>query len=340
MADSDQFLISKVPAKLIISGEHSVLYNNYAVTSAIPYYMSCSASFDIKEDRNPCYLIYLPDINYYSSFSIDELLSTLDKTTQELYNSTYFLAVCTIGLFCREFKEEILNCKYRNNIKIEVKTDKKILGFSGIGSSAMLIVSIIKTLSSLYKINISNNLFLKLAIKIENIQHGKSSGIDIKTVFYQDNLFFFSNRFKVIKTNLLHKILIIDTGKACSTKDSVEYVAKKNFDKAIWRDFEQCTTNIFQSLCQNSYSDFLSNIITNNNLLNLIGIIPKNIYNCLQEMQFYNYAAKISGAGTITGQGAGIISVFLSPSYSDQDIFNIKNISKKYLSNNPRIIAI
>lgn len=264
----------KSPAKLIITGEHSVLYNQTAVTCAIDKYLYC-----------------LKDENTKNNYGQDTLVTACLRAFFEYTKIPPRLAPFKIA--------------------------STIARKSGLGSSAALIVSILLYLQRFFHVKLDEKTFLHLAQKIEDIQHGKSSGIDIKTIFYGGVCAFegseFAGRVQDQK-HLLQDITIVNTGHSrYPTRMVVEYV-KQNHQKdtGIWTAFAQIAKGIYKAIELGNLSEFNALLAQNQKLLEKIGVVSPRVVEFIQDLSVIGLTGKVCGAGTIglTDEGSGFLGIF------------------------------
>jgi mevalonate kinase len=97
---------------------------------------------------------------------------------------------------------------------------------AGLGSSAALSVAIVKFLG---EIGLQNQDPFALALSLEDIFHGKSSGIDVAAVLEGHPILFQREQQSVpLALSWLPKLYLFDTGLRSSTKACVEQVIKLN----------------------------------------------------------------------------------------------------------------
>ena len=82
-------------------------------------------------------------------------------------------------------------------------------------------------------------------------------------------------------------------------------------------------SKIKESIINNNQKELINNIKENHKLLDKIGIVPSNISKFIKEIELFNGGAKISGAGAIRGNNAGIIFAICKEKY-------LNKICKKY----------
>jgi len=287
-----KIMIVKSPAKLIVTGEHSVLYNQTAVTCAIEKYLYCSTNMHKSQLHHN-----------------DALVKTCIKKFFNYYNIPF--------------------------ADVPFKICSTIPTKSGLGTSAALIVSILHYLHRLFRISIFEKDFLNLAQEIENFQHGKSSGIDIKTVFY-GNICSFHNSDVPLKLKpkegILSEILMIHTGRSkFSTRDVVLYVKEKfKNDTPLWNDFSQIGKSIKNAIESGDHSNLAFLLSQNQLLLQKIGIVSEKVTNFIQDLTNIDIYAKVCGAGTIgcKDNNCGFLGIFHK--IADDSYHGLVKIAEKY----------
>lgn len=302
----------KAPAKLIISGEHAVLYDCPALSLAIQRYSHCLSHFDFTHDFS--LKIKLPDFQITESFSLDEFKTTAlaihqrytqfqagELTIAEVLKAPTDLVICALSLF-----EQSHSLKH-GNWQFELHSD--IPMGMGLGSSASIIVSLIKVLDAQHNTELSHDSLLALAKEIESYQHGKSSGLDPATILNGGAIHYNVNQtIQLPELNQL-KVWLIETGTPqSSTGEAVMHVQQFANETELWQKFKQTTLAIEQALIQNATDTLTLEISHNQRLLEQIGIVPKHVKAFIQELEVnYNAHAKICGSGAVRGEKAGVI---------------------------------
>lgn len=219
-----------------------------------------------------------------------------------------------IGIKTKPLEIEIYSQLFENNKKI------------GLGSSASLLVLIIKSILKLYGVKIEKNKIFKLAVLI-NIKLGKKgSNGDVACILNGCNTIYTSYDFskflkfksfskeidkdwkklKISKfNNKKYKFYYIWTEKEASTDNLIKYINKfknNNLYENKILEIEKLTIESIKNL--NNEKIFLENIRKNNKLLIDLSFILKNnlvvddIFKVLEISKKYkNMYVKISGAG-------------------------------------------
>ena len=308
-----------VPAKLIVSGDHSVIYNSQAVICAVNIFLNvkihkiASQKIIIKDGKNT-YQKLLKD------FSIEHA------------NDNQILEIIRIFFDTTKIPLRGMKIVIKNNIPIGC----------GLGSSSALVCGIVFGLNKIFNCRKKIAELISISTQIENIFHGKSSGADIHTVVKGGIIYFNKGKTKKI-AHQIDEIWIVDTGRpSFSTHNVVEYVFD-NFASSndLWSKIGKLTTDIAKIMPGNE--KVKKKIEQNEKFLEKIGVVTektKEFINNLKEQKIY---AKICGAGTIAERevdgGNGIIGIFQTLTYDQQKYLkticknNKMKFKKVYISN-------
>ena len=282
---------AKVPAKLIISGEHAVLYNGRALTCAINLWMNVEVRKTFR------YRVVVEQDRKKTVVNLDDGFpeNKMDNPLCEIYRQFVLFTECNI-------------------YGIKVKINTEIPSRCGLGSSAALVVGMIKALDDLFQTHLSQYKITLLAKNCENIFHGKSSGIDVQTILRKGIVSFDNGKVRNYRQKF-NQICVIDTGKPqFSTKEVVCFVSKTNgSDSRLWENFCDIThgieRNIFTKTKEVNYL-----IDQNERLLEYIGVVSKRTMDFIKLLKKYGIHAKVCGAGTIGAQekfaNNGVVAVF------------------------------
>ena len=279
---------AKVPAKLIMSGEHAVLYNGRALTCAINLWMK----IEIKRIFRYRVIIGQGAKKEVIKLNNDFPENKMDNPICEIYRQFLLFTGCEFyGIF--------------------IQIDTEIPSRCGLGSSAALVVGMIKALDNLFQTHLSDYKMTLLAKNCENVFHGKSSGIDVQTILRTGIVSFDNGKVRNYRQKF-NKICIIDTGKPqFSTKEVVGFVEQKCAnDDAIWSDFYDIVSNEETLMLKGKNINYL--IDKNERLLEYIGVVSKKTADFIRLLKKYGIHAKVCGAGTIGEKDTnnGIVAVF------------------------------
>ena len=305
-----QSLTARAPAKLIISGEHSVLYGQAAIAMAVNRYTTTTTRWS----DSPHVHFNLLDLAYAKKFTLAALRSVSQRLKQDY--TAFLNGQCKItDVVKRPF--ELLQYSVANLLDqlslplakgVEIQVDSTIPLGCGMGSSAAAVVSTIYALTNIFNLNWQTADYLRFGKEIESLQHGKSSGLDLHLVTHGGCVRFQNGMAQTRQWPNL-PMYIINTGQPQSTTgECVAQVASKFAkDKNLALAFRLVTEQIDQALMHNQLNIFKQAIRANHNLLLNIGVVPNKVANFIQELEANGAAAKICGAGAVRGDNAGIV---------------------------------
>lgn len=314
-------LTATAPAKLIISGEHSVLYGQPALAMAINRYTSTTTTWSSTSKIH----FDLLDLSYAKSYT-RQALRNIAKNLHDDYSN--FLAgeknISGVIKFPFELLQysvsrllEVLNVKLSRGVDICVESNIPI--GCGMGSSAAAVVSTVSALATLLHCNWKNSDQLAFCREVENLQHGKSSGLDLHLATH-GGCVRFENGVAQARSTPKIPLSIVNTGRPeSSTGACVTSVASAfTNDSTLAREFAVVTNLIDTALVANDTLEFKRGIRANHSLLRRIGVVPDKVANFISDIETVGGAAKICGAGAILGDNAGVVLLV-----ADHDVQNI-----------------
>ena len=201
-------IISKAPGKIILFGEHAVVYGYPAIAVPIDaVQVKVSILPVIIENQS---IIKIRNIGWHENIPFTDL-GEYDPIRTSVEN-----------LFA------LINQKPPH---FEMTISSSIPIAAGLGSSAALAVAITKSMSQFLGIHLSNDEINALAYKSEEVQHGSPSGIDNSVITLgQPILFRKSKPISQIKIKSPIQIILADSGRRTLTKEVVSFV-KQNLEK-------------------------------------------------------------------------------------------------------------
>ncbi|MBS0654221.1 MAG: mevalonate kinase [Verrucomicrobia bacterium] len=295
------------PAKIILTGEHSVVYGMPAIVTAINRF----AYTEIAATATSRIHLTLADLKEKASSTFDTLRLLRDRLLESYH-------LCLNGsLSIRQvlqrpaelFQFTLINLidtfqtKIKNGLKVKVHSEIPI--GCGMGSSAATIVSVIRAFTHYLNLDINLDWLYRLSVEAERLQHGFSSGIDSYISLNGG-----AARFQNGKAHPLllpeMPLYIVNTGKPeSSTGECVMNVASRFKTSTIWKEFEAVTNHIERAL-----GDDLAPLIRHNHeLLTHIGVVPTKVQQFIKELEEAGASAKTCGAGAVYGESAGIVLV-------------------------------
>ena len=301
------------PGKLILSGEHSIVYGHPALAMAVDRYVTAVAT----PQSAPLISFDLSDISYQRKLTL-ATLHTLKNRIKEKYQQfvngdfkirnvlqkPFELAQFAFSLFF-----EVLNIKLTQGIKIHLQST--IPMGCGMGSSAATILSIVHAIANHLQVDLPPEMFLRLGQEAENMQHGYSSGLDLKVSLYGGCLYLHDGQLE--KRNVPEiPLYLINTGSPETSTGQCVTAASRIFKTSqIGNDFADVTRAMDNALQANDVNSTRTAIKANHELLARIGVVPQSVNNFIHEVCTQGGAAKICGAGAVAGDKAGITMVII-----------------------------
>ena len=195
---------ASAPGKIILFGEHAVVYGQPAL--AVPV-NQVHADADVSDSDRAGIWVNAPDIRLHAEHSRLALDDALAATISAVYEK--------IGIPLPE-KEGV-----------EIKVTSTIPLASGLGSGAAVSVAIIRALSAHLGQLFTDEQVNEIAYEVEKIHHGTPSGIDNTVVTYGKPIFFIKEQpIELLTVAKPFTIIIGDTGIPAPTKESVADVRK------------------------------------------------------------------------------------------------------------------
>lgn len=305
-------LIARAPGKLIITGEHAILQGIPAIAIAINRYCDTTitsqskprilfnlVNLEHKRERTIRYLKHVKNIlqERHNSFTKGE------SSIKDVIKEPFYLLEYTAGAFMDK-----LNVKFKQGFSID--TNSSIPTGCGMGSSAAAIVSLNYALSHFLEKSLTIDELFQLNLAAENLQHGRSSGLDLQ-ISTRGGCIHFS-RETITPINFPDMPLcIINTGiPESTTGECVAHTRPLFNDPELVTAFTEVSNYIFEALQNNEKEILFKNIHRNHLLLHRIGVVPENIHQLVLQLYQQGIHAKISGAGAVRGNNAGILLIF------------------------------
>ncbi|MHA1685331.1 MAG: mevalonate kinase [Candidatus Heimdallarchaeaceae archaeon] len=190
------------PGKIILFGEHAVVYGYPAIALAIDKRVYCRAT----ESSHGYATI--------KSINFEEGKTYVISDHQTLPKS--FLPLSAVI-------SKLINTTSKKKLPA-LTIESELPASSGLGSSAATAVALIQCLSSFYKINLSLDDICKYAFEAEKIQHGTPSGIDNTISTYGGGIYFKQGDLTRLNISLDATIVVADSNIPRSTRELVEKV--------------------------------------------------------------------------------------------------------------------
>ena len=315
--------IFSAPGKIILFGEHSVVYGYPAIVTAIKLRTKCIVTESLRNEVQ---------LSIFSKYSLNGSSTglkreyimnkeqnefiTQDSNHEQPVNPAYYFIT-----------EKVLNLSTSNKYP-HIHISSQIPPGIGLGSSAANSVASLASLSAYMGLNLSMEELNELAFKAEEITHGKPSGVDNTISTYGGIQFYREKKFSQLNIpNFSSYVVIVNSGIPRNTKTYVEKVAKSlEEDKSKYQNILEEIGNltiIAKSSLMEGNIQKLGNLMTQNHLLlEELGVshpILTDLTNSLVKLG--SLGSKLTGAGG----GGCIISLFDDYQKANRAIEEMKN---------------
>ncbi len=320
-----KMLTVRTPGKMILSGEHSVVYGRPALAMAINRYTETTISGHHQTAPTKNILFNLLNFRYHQEQSLPAL-QRLKKNIQEKYQKFLQGQYGIRDVLKEPFElmqfavtHLIDNHKVQLPQGIEIKTESTIPMGCGLGSSAAAIVSAMMAVTHFSKLEIDIESCYQLAWEAENMQHGHSSGVDVYLVLHGGCIRFQKGGEKEIRPIPRRSFFLVNTGRPHVLNGRSGKFCSQILERryALLDEFAEVTDRIDQALQRDDEKILIESIRRNHLLLDRIGVVPNRVKQFITEIEKRNGAAKICGAGAVRGDAAGIMLIVSSEDIAD-----------------------
>lgn len=325
-------MIAVAPGKLILSGEHAVVYQKPALTLAIDRYIQTKMTTSNKNS------VTLSLLSQQCQFTFEKL-ATLKQHIDNQYR-LFLNDKCKVteilsrpaDLACYIIADVLENFSLKPTTGFNVNIRSNIPTGCGMGSSAALIVSLLFATRDYFNLDLADDRLMNHAIFLENLQHGRASGLDVR-ISMQGGCLYTNGENIVVKSLPKIPLYIVNTGKPVTTTgECVTKVAQHGNNEPLWQDFSTATDAIKLAFDNNDLPSLQRHIKRNHQLLVDIGVVPNRIQTFISDIESAGSAAKICGAGAVRGDTAGIVLI------ATDNITSLKNTCEKYGFSHEEII--
>ena len=294
--------IAKAPGKIILFGEHFVVYQNKAILGAINKYARVTT-----EKTNTDNILISSSLGQ-SSIQKDEDVSNVEKK----FRPFFYIA-----------KQVIERNNFEKGITIKIESDIPI--GAGLGSSSACCVAAAASILNLFN-DTDEKEVLELAINAEKTIFPNTSGADC-TVSVSGGIIEYQKEkgFSKIETENEFNFIIIDSEQVHSTDKVVERVRKfKENNSDVFTELcseeERLIAKALDSMKKNDLETIGKCMAQNQMFLEQIGVSNDELLSITKEIEKITFGAKITGAG----DGGCIIAL----TQKDDDLSEYVNTTK------------
>lgn len=192
---------------------------------------------------------------------------------------------------------------------LNIQTQSNIPIGCGLGSSAASVLSLLRGVGHYFRVEFRPDWYLKYSLEVERLQHGHPSGVDSYISLHGGCALFQQGNATPVPMPR-DTMYLVNTGTpAATTGECVVQVRRGHEHDTIWNDFEAVTRALADSIRANDIEGVRRCIRENHRLLVHIGVVPARVQQFIADVELAGGAAKICGAGSVTGEAAGIVLV-------------------------------
>lgn len=295
------------PGKLMLFGEHAVIYGHPCIVTAVGQrlYLTVSQIANSKS-RIAELQVEAPDV----------AVTNYTKSLEHLGEGDIPKGARFIEIAVKNFAE-----KYQINTGLRVTTKSDFSSLFGFGSSSASTVCVIKALSELFEVSLSNKEIFDLAYKTVLDIQGKGSGFDVAAAIYGGTLGFVAGG-KVIESLAVDELPLVVgySGVKADTTEYIKLVSEKaaQFPEIFTTIFDQIaalTTMAKFALIEKDWKTVGDLMNINQGYLEAIGVSTGKLSSMI-------YAARDAGAlgAKLSGAGGGDCIVALTANSTKQSV--------------------
>lgn len=226
------FLVkASAPGKIILFGEHAVVYGRPAL--AVPVTQVCT-DVEVLDLPRPGIWVNAPDISLHAE------LNTLhpDHPIAAVINGFF---PHPLPLSSRSTSEG--GREEGRGEGVEINISSTIPVASGLGSGAAVSVALVRALSLYFNEPLTDEQISGLVFEIEKLHHGTPSGIDNSVITFAKPVYFVKGKpIEILRVGRSFSVVIGDTGLPAPTKESVGDVRK------LWEKDKDKFENLFDEI--------------------------------------------------------------------------------------------
>ncbi|MGI0061336.1 MAG: mevalonate kinase [Nitrosotalea sp.] len=304
--------IASAPGKIILFGEHFVIYGIKAVLCSTDKRITATSQFVDEK------IIRIKSSFGESYMDIDSL-DNLENVQQKFMKPFFHIAKKTL---------------VENSAKqgIEIAIESEIPPGVGLGSSSAACVAVTASVNGLFN-KLSKDEVVKLAIQAERTIFEQNSGADASVSTFGGLVSYdLKDGFQPIPSRNDLSFIISNSAQVHNTHDVVRQVRQfkeKNedlFNKLCIEEMD-IVTNAITALSKNNLNELGSLMLKNHELLRQIGVSTEKIDRLVNEARKTAHGAKITGAG-----GGGCIIALVDNSNTKDTLDNLRKISDCFIT--------
>lgn len=304
--------VASAPGKIILFGEHFVVYGIRAILCSIDKRITATSQFLDEKIIRISSSLGKAEIEF-------DTLNSLENIQQKFMRPFFYIV--------KKAVEEHPTTK-----GIEIILESEIPAGVGLGSSSAACVAVTASVNGLYN-RLSKDEIVKRAIQAERIIFEQNSGADSSVSTFGGLMSYdLMNGFQNIPSKNDLSFIISNSAQTHDTQDVVKQVRnykEKNEDifKKLCAQEIEIVNNAETALKENDLNKLGLLMLKNQELLKQIGISTEKIDRLVKEAKQTSYGAKITGAG-----GGGCIISLVDNSNKNDTMNSLEKISDCFLA--------
>lgn len=212
---------ASAPGKLILFGEHAVVYGRPAIAIPLPSLRATAEVSALPNSNRNGIRIHAPDLD--SEFWLDEV-GRKDPLALAVHSTI-----------------ETLQVTYPPNLQISIRSDLPMA--AGLGSGAAVTVAIIRSLCRHFQRKLRDEKISDLAYQVERIHHGTPSGVDNTVITYEKPVYFIQGEPpSIFRIKNRFNLVLAHSGETTPTSEVVLAVRNR------WEKSKQTYNRVFDSI--------------------------------------------------------------------------------------------
>jgi len=284
-------VVASAPAKVILFGEHFVVYGEPAIVLAIDKRVYAKA--ETRKDKR----VFLRSVNLNLAGYFENGIFTIEQGDAKEAKSKFEPV--------KQVAEKVLE-KYGENVGLNIEINSTVPVAAGLGSSAAVAAAVTTAVGALLNVRISKEDVFRVTYEAEKIVHGTPSGIDPAISTFGGTLLFqMDTGFKPLDVKMDIPLVVGNTGVERSTRVQVEKVRdiRERYPQVIeplLRAAREIVVRAVEALKESDLETLGELMNINHALLYGVGVSDESL-------EWLINAARKSGAlgAKLTGAGGG-----------------------------------
>lgn len=319
------------PGKVILSGEHAVVYGQAALAAAINLNSTATLCKSPKSANSAVIELSVPATGWQVKATTNELIQLANDVQQrhdefladnlplsEVLSTPEQLLPASLGYCLRENGLTLLD-----DIYIELRTELLLGG--GMGSSASLVAALLAALMSACDNDFTQLDLYQQVLATEQWQHGRSSGLDPHVCVFGGLQVYQAGQCQQLSAPHIDNLYLVSSGRPQSTTgECVAAVREQQHEQGFWQQFGDVTSALKQAVIDSDIAAIQVQIQRNHRLLQNLQVVPAKVSDFIAEVEQLGGAGKVCGAGSVTGDAGGLM---LIAGLSQSQVANLSVVS-------------